>query len=352
MAEDLGADPRAWASERREFGATAREEDLDARIAAADEREAAADEREAAADERLREAGLLDETAAAARARARAERARQRTQRHADQAGRARAREQHAAWAQGQAAADYPLAVRFAELATVLFTAGSVAGVLDHLVVVAGQVIGGVDAVSVTVERNGKFATPAYRGPLALELDLLQYRYGEGPCLDAVADGGPACAECPDVRSGSAWPVFGPAAAAAGGRSVLALGIFPDRGDSLPRLGSLNLYSRQPGVFDEQSRGAGLLLAAHAGVALAAVSALAEASAETAQLRQALESRDVIGQAKGILMERGKLTPEQAFDVLRDASSRLNIKLIEIARQLAETGLVPQSPPRHPRHCR
>ncbi len=344
MENDLGSDLRAWASERREFGTTAREEDLDARIAAADQREAAADEREAAADQRLREAGLLDETAAAARASDRAERARWRAQRGAEQAERVRSREQHASWTQQNAAADYPLAARFAQLATRLFTAGSAAEVLDHLVAVAGQVVNHLDSVSVTVQHGGEFSTPAYRGTLALELDRLQYRHREGPCLDAVAAGGPAYAENPDLRSGGTWPTFAPAAAAAGGRAVLALGIFPDPGASLPRLGSLNLYSRQPGAFDEQSRGAGLLLAAHAGVALASVSALAAASAETAQLRQALESRDVIGQAKGILMERRKLTPEQAFDVLRDASSRLNTKLIEVARQLAESGQAPEPP--------
>jgi hypothetical protein len=276
-----------------------------------------------------------------ARAQARTERARQRAQRETEQAGRTRAREQHAAWIQHHAAADYPLAARFAQLATMLLTAGSVAGVLDHLVAVTGQVIDRADSVSVTIQRDGKFTTPAYHGSLARELDQLQYRYGEGPCLDAVASGGPALAECPDLRSAGIWPAFGPAAAAAGGGSALALGIFPDPGASLPRLASLNLYSRQPGAFDEQSRGAGLLLAAHAGVALASVSALAAASAETEQLRQALQSRDVIGQAKGILMERRKLSPEQAFDVLREASSRLNTKLVELARQLAETGQAP-----------
>jgi hypothetical protein len=341
MAGDGGADSRAWANERREFGTTAREEELDARIAAADEREADADGREAAADERLRQAGLLDEAAGTARAQARAERACRRAQRETEQAGRARAREQHANWIQQHAAADYPFAARFADLATMLLTAGSLAGVLDHLVTVTGQVIDRADSVSVTVQHDGKFSTPAYHGTLARELDELQYRYGEGPCLDAVAGQGPALAECPDLRTARAWPVFGPAAAAAGGGSVLALGIFPDPRASLPRLASLNLYSRQPGAFDEQSRGAGLLLAAHAGVALASVSALAAANAETAQLRQALQSRDVIGQAKGIFMERRKLTPEQAFDVLRDASSRLNTKLVELARQLAETGQAP-----------
>jgi hypothetical protein len=344
MTGDPATEPHAWASERREFGTTAREQDLDARIAAANEREVAADEREAAADERLREAGLLDEAAGSARAQARAERARLRAQRQIDQAGRVRAREQHASWIQQHAATDYPLAARFAELATMLFTAGSAAGVLDHLVTVSVQVIDQADSVSVTVQRDGKFTTPTYHGTLARELDQLQYLHGEGPCLDAVADQGPAFAECPDLRSGCTWPAFGPAAADAGGRSVLALGIFPDPGASLPRLASLNLYSRRPGAFDEQSRGAGLLLAAHAGVALASVSALAAASAETAQLRQALHGRDVIGQAKGILMERRKLSPEQAFDVLRDTSGRLNTKLVELARQLAETGQVPQLP--------
>lgn len=122
---------------------------------------------------------------------------------------------------------------------------------------------------------------------------------------------------------------------------MLSLGIFPDPGAELPRLGSLNLYSREPAGFDDGGRDVGMLLAAHAGVAFAAVSADAEAELRTAQLERAMEGRDVIGQAKGILMAGGKLTPDQAFDLLRDASNRLNTKLIDLARRVTETGEAP-----------
>ena len=63
-----------------------------------------------------------------------------------------------------------------------------------------------------------------------------------------------------------------------------------------------------------------------------------EVSREVAQLLRAVESRDVIGQAKGILMERHKLTADEAFDRLRAASQRCNRKVVELARELAETG--------------
>ncbi len=343
MAAERDASARAWDSERREFGLTALEEDLDLRIAAADEREAAADRREAAVDEREHAAGLADEATLRERAQARAGRAAQRRQRQDVAARRAAARAgqaaddpSHDSWP------DYPLAAQFAEMATTLFAAGTAGGVLDHLVEVSTQIIDGTDAASLTMQHNGSYTTPAFTGQLAYDLDQIQYRHGEGPCVDAVGATGPAYAACADLRADSPWPAFAAAASAAGGRAVLSLGIFPDPGAELPRLGSLNLYSRQPDAFDDGSRDTGLLLAAHAGVALASVSARAEADLRTAQLERAMQSRDVIGQAKGILMARRGLTPEQAFDLLRDSSNRLNTKLIDLARRVTETGEAPR----------
>jgi AmiR/NasT family two-component response regulator len=59
------------------------------------------------------------------------------------------------------------------------------------------------------------------------------------------------------------------------------------------------------------------------------------------QLRAGMTSRDLIGQAKGILMERFRLTPHQAFDVLSRVSQELNRKLVDVAAELTETGALP-----------
>lgn len=334
---------RARLAERREFAVEAREDELVLRERLADEREAAADEREHLVDEHAREWGHLDEAAAADRARAREERAQARVE-------RARSREEGAGPGyQGKkpavVSADFPLAARFAELATALFAAGTVGGVLDHLVVVATRVVDGAEAASVSLRGGrGELSSPAYSEALAFDCDQMQYRHGEGPCVAAAASPGPAFSASADLQDEGAWPVFAPAAAAAGARAVCSFGMFPDPEEEFPRLGALNLYARRPHVFDGGSRDVGMLLAAHASVALASVSALEAASLEAAQLTQGLRSRDVIGQAKGILMERRGFTAERAYDTLRDASNRLNVKLNEVAARLTETGEEP--PPR------
>ena len=102
--------------------------------------------------------------------------------------------------------------------------------------------------------------------------------------------------------------------------------------------GSLNSYGVHPFAFSDTAQEIGLILAAHASVAARAVDERSALQTLGRDLHQALSSRDVIGQAKGILMERLKVTPEDAFDLLRRSSQQLNIKLREVAQGLAETG--------------
>lgn len=111
---------------------------------------------------------------------------------------------------------------------------------------------------------------------------------------------------------------------------MLSLQLFVE-GDNL---GALNLYARSVGAFTDESEKVGLLFAAHAAIAYAGVR-------KEAQLAAALASRDVIGQAKGILMERYKITGERAFLVLAHASQHANRKLADIADELVRTGTVP-----------
>jgi len=102
------------------------------------------------------------------------------------------------------------------------------------------------------------------------------------------------------------------------------------------QLGALNLYSRTPRAFDAESEEIGLVFASHAAVALAGAE-------HEENLRAGMLTRDLIGQAKGILMERHKLTADQAFDLLARASQVLNRKLFDIAVELTDTGTVPQN---------
>ncbi len=173
----------------------------------------------------------------------------------------------------------------------------------------------------------------AWTSELPRAVDLVQTEAGEGPCLDAVWS--QKIVRVDDVAAESRWPRFAERAAALGVGSMLCFQLFVE-GD---RLGALNLYSRSAGSFDDESRDIGLVFASHAAVALA--------GAEHEQnLRAAMASRDVIGQAKGILMERYKLTADQAFGVLARVSQELNRKLGDIAREVSDTGAVPLLPPR------
>ena len=76
--------------------------------------------------------------------------------------------------------------------------------------------------------------------------------------------------------------------------------------------------------------------AEQARILLANAQAFARSEERNEQLREALASRDVIGQAKGILMEREGVSADQAFDILRRASQRSNVKLRELSEQLTQ----------------
>jgi GAF domain-containing protein len=237
----------------------------------------------------------------------------------------------------------YQPGTRFAELARHLFTPDSVEEVLARIVTAAVDVIGGADLASLSVlVAGGGIRTPAYTDPLALHLDEVQYDTGEGPFVDTAIGGHLPYLEVADLAAGPGWPTFGPLAADLGIRAMLSLGVFtsgsagsqPGQPSGWRTLGALNLYARRSDAFDRNARDVGLLLAAHAAVALAA-------TAQASQLREALRSRDLIGQAKGILMERRKLTADEAFEVLRQTSQRLNIKLREVAARIAATGTEP-----------
>lgn len=228
-----------------------------------------------------------------------------------------------------------PLAEEFVRLAGYLADATTVRGVLKRVVDSGRVVVPGADLVSVTVRAPDGFHTPVETDVLASRLDQEQYRFDEGPCVEATRTPGLGVTFCADLASSTVYPRFGPAAAALGARSLLAVGLFP-RGGDVPRLGALNLYSFEVGGLDELDRDLALVLAAYASTALAATVAYTAADLEIAGLRTALNSRDVIGQAKGILMERRGISAEDAFESLRRASQALNVKLAEVAQTLVD----------------
>lgn len=229
-----------------------------------------------------------------------------------------------------------PLARQFAALTRTLLDTDTVADALDLVVRTTHAVIPDADLVSITLrDTDGRLHTPLETDAAGTELDDLQNRHGEGPCLDAARKDSVAYTHSGDLATSPDWPRFGPAAAALGYRSVLSTALVAEA--EPPRLsGAMNIFARAPGrLGDEMTRDRALLLATHASLALAHTEAVRLAELRQAQLRDALETRDVIGQAKGILMTRRGITAEEAFELLRRTSQDLNVKLAELAHTLA-----------------
>ena len=229
-----------------------------------------------------------------------------------------------------------PLAREFALLTRSLLSATTVGDVLTQVMEGARRVIPAVDLASVTLrEPDGTFHTPVETDPIAVELDQAQYRSGRGPCIESARPDGPAMALADDLGADERWPEFASVSVRAGFGSVLATSLLPERtGFELP--GALNLYSRGRRAFVPADIDRALLLATHASLALATTAAVSAAELERSQLRTAIASRDMIGQAKGVLMARRGLTADEAFDVLRRTSQDLNVKLVELATTVAE----------------
>jgi GAF domain-containing protein len=223
----------------------------------------------------------------------------------------------------------------FSQVAMELFDAGSVAATLQRIVDLAQDAVVRCDGAGIVVVTDGQPSSRAAGGPLAEHLDRLQVETGEGPGVDAALSGATFAAA--DLEDDPRWPTFAPRAVAAGVRSVLALAL------ATKHLSALNLYARSPGAFGSADRAQGVLFATFARLALAWAEERAAEEDKLENLTEALRSRELIGQAQGILMERQRLSADQAFDVLRRASQRRNIKLRDVALRLVETGESPDA---------
>lgn len=181
----------------------------------------------------------------------------------------------------------------------------------------------GAAVAGITLVEGPRVTGDIQTDELAVRLDDVQSELGEGPCLEALRK--EPIVEVEDMATEQRWPGFARRAVAMGVLSTLSFQLFT-RGDSL---GALNLYAHEPYAFGRDDQIIGQLLAQHAAIAYA------EATRHH-HLGVALENRDLIGQAKGILMQRDKLTAEAAFDLLSSASQDTNIKLADVARWIVD----------------
>jgi GAF domain-containing protein len=231
------------------------------------------------------------------------------------------------------------LTTTFSETARNLFSAGSVRSTLEQVVAIAVETIEGCDFAGLFITKGDAVVTPVLTDPIVEVIDTLQRETGEGPCLDATAQG--VMVYCDDLENDERWPSFGPRAAQHGMRSALALPLTTNG-----TLGAVNLYASYLAAFGVVDRAKGVILASLAGAALTSAHSIEDEERRIENLHSALSSREIIGQAQGILMERERIAADQAFDVLRRASQYLNIKLREVAQTLVDTGEKPDTGPR------
>jgi hypothetical protein len=202
---------------------------------------------------------------------------------------------------------------------------------LGSLVDVAVETVPGARWASVSLLRDGHFATIASTAPQAVRADVLQYAIGSGPCVDAALQD--ALFVTGQVRKDPRWSQWGQQAhAKVGVNSVLSqrLGLQDQSGV----VASMNIYSDEANAFDRAAVGIALILATHGALVLSEQLALRQAG----HLRKALQSNREIGVAIGILMKQHLFTRQQAFDVLSVASQNSNRKLADIAIEVADTG--------------
>ena len=220
------------------------------------------------------------------------------------------------------------------ELASVVLAGRALSDVLTEIVGVARRGLPGAEASSITLIRDERAFTAAYDGQMAMDADEIQYEKGYGPCLDAGRAGTLFIVE--DMRTEDRWPDYARRAAECGVGSSLSIPL-PFQGASI---GALNNYSTRPRAFGDADVASGQEVAAFVAIAVGNAEAAARASEDVANMRRAMESRSTIEQAKGILMERYKITAEQAFTLLTHASQRSNVKLRDISEELTTTGVL------------
>ena len=217
------------------------------------------------------------------------------------------------------------LARQLAELAREMQAEPDMAALLQRITDTAVVEIDGAEHACISLVEGSIVHTQAATDDLVRRVDSRESQLNEGPCITSLRE--EVTVRSDDFEKEERWPRFVAAALGEGIRSMLAVQLFVE-GDNL---GALNIYATEPNAFTEHDESIAMLLAVHAAIAMTA-------STTESNLRLALDSRDIIGQAKGILMERHKISSIEAFHLLVVASQRTHRKLRDLADTLATTG--------------
>lgn len=204
---------------------------------------------------------------------------------------------------------------------------------LCRVTTAAVELIDGVDYADVLlISGPDDFNSVAATSQVASDLDDVQQHFQEGPCLAAAVHDPLTVSN--DLRADVRWPRFAKWAVTAGVHSMMSFRLYTH--DS--RAAALNLFARNPGVFTAEGETLGAMLATQAAIALIA-------DDKQLQFNSALASRDVIGQAKGMIMERFNIDALRAFELLRKLSQQSNTRLVEISAEIVARGSDPSTRP-------
>lgn len=193
---------------------------------------------------------------------------------------------------------------------------------LKPIVAAATILLPGVSWAGLALTRHERIVAQHPTDDIAQDLADVQTVLGEGPALTALAEH--ASVVVTDLTNETRWPRFTAAAAARGVHCLMAFRLFVH-----DRVLALTMYGPTPNTFTDESVSIGEIIAQHVSVALAG-------SVAEHQMQSAIGTRDVIGQAKGILMHRDSITGLQAFALLTQASQQTNVKLVDVARFLVK----------------
>jgi GAF domain-containing protein len=225
-----------------------------------------------------------------------------------------------------------------AELSRIVLADETVETVLQRIAELAKRTVPGAVEVSVTLVRGETPVTAAFTGHLALEADEMQYERGFGPCLDAARGG--VLIRIDDMPNDPRWPDYAAKVSAIGVGSSMSIPL-PLQEDVI---GALNVYGDRPHAFDDPAVGIAETFGAHAAVALANADMYASTAQLAQQMKDAMTSRAVIEQAKGIIMARRGCTADDAFQELVRASQAANRKLRDLASDVVASVVTDRSP--------
>jgi transcriptional regulator with GAF, ATPase, and Fis domain len=198
--------------------------------------------------------------------------------------------------------------------------------VLGELTQSAARAMPGAQYAGITIAtRDGKVRTASATGDYPVLLDEIQQRHDEGPCLSAAWEH--HIMRINDLTRENRWRAYcREAVEETPIRSIMSFQLFVDHHS----MAALNFYAEQPNAFDDEAAELGLILATHTALAW-------NMFRRDEQFRSALASRDIIGQAKGMIMERFKIDAVQAFELLKRLSQSSNTPLVVVARELVES---------------